>query len=762
VNILIKWLGLNPDEYNQWEIRWAAAGPGLEAAVLVLLVPLALWFFWTSLARIRSPWRKVFLLLLRVLAFSALLLVLFRPELELRKGHYLKNSIAVLLDNSKSLSIKNFPDEQPRASLVRQAMEKNQLYFERLAKTFNVDFYFVSDRPVQVSSGEIATYYQPREPFTDFGRVFADLRKKYEDQSLKGVMLFSDGADLNQAPDEISEELRRAVASIDSPIHAFQTGSNDLFKDLAIEAVDAPDFGFVQQPVNLSVTVNASSIGNKNVSLVLKEGDNVLISKMIEIREGTARYPVDLQFTPRALGKRVYSLSLPLFAGESIASNNRREFQVKVIPDRIRVLHLNGRPSWDSRFLREVLVNNPKVDLLSFFILRTLGDDVAAPTTELSLIPFPSNLLFTDYLNSFDLVIFQNFKYSPFIEKKHLENVKAFVENGGAFLMIGGNLSFQGGEYERTAIEDLLPVSLLREKQAWRKDEIASRPVKGFLNHPILRLEKDDAANEKIWRSLPPLSTLNTGLRPETGAQVLVEDGKGGPVLAVAKKGRGRAALIASDSSWNWNFRRVGEGGSGRYYQRFWNNMVAWLSGDPATQVLQLETDREQYHEGDEVLIKGRVLKEDYQPAAGEAVTLTLRSPAGGVDTHAFKAGPLGEVAFAFTPEEEGFYHARAEVKRGKETLSAEAGFGVFGDTAEFQKPLVNPALLEKIAAISGGTASVLSAQTDLSGIHFENPEVLVKTRSKAFSLWDNWAAYGLIAGLLFLEWWLRRKSGLS
>jgi len=761
VNFLIKWLGLNPEEYNQWELRWTEAGLGPETWALAFLIPLALWFFWTSLARVRNPWKKAFLLTLRGLAFLALLVLLFRPELEVRKGHYLKNSIAVLLDDSKSLSIKTFPEEAPRADLVRRALEKHRPYFDKLAETFNVDFYFASDRLVQAPA-EPAASYEPKEPFTDFARVFTDLRKKYEGQSLQGVLMFSDGADLTTEPDEISEELRLAVAALDSPIHTFQTGSNEMFKDLAIETIDAPDFGFVQQPVHLSVMVSAETLGNKNVSLVLKEGDNVLVSKMIEIREDTHRYPVDLEFTPRAVGKRVYSLSLPLFAGESIPGNNRRDFQVKVIPDRIRVLHLNGRPSWDSRFLREVLVNNPKVDLLSFFILRTLGDEVAAPTTELSLIPFPSNLLFTDYLNSFDLVIFQNFKYAPFIEKKHLENVKAFVENGGAFLMIGGDLSFQGGDYERTAIEDILPVSLLREARAWDKKEFASQPVKGFLHHPILRLEKDDAANGKIWNSLPPLSTLNTGLKAEAGAQVLVERGAGQPVLAVAKRGKGRTAIIATDSTWNWNFRRVGEGGSGRYYQKFWNNMVAWLSGDPATQVLQLEADREKYREGEEVLIKGQVLREDYQPAAGEAVTLTLRSPAGVPETHALVADANGEVAFRFAPGEKGFYAARAEVKRGKETLLAETGFGVFGDTAEFQRPRVNPGLLQKIAAISGGTSTVLSGETDLANYRFDNPEVLVKTRSKTFSLWDNWGAYGLIAGLLFLEWWTRRKSGLS
>ena len=183
---------------------------------------------------------------------------------------------------------------------------------------------------------------------------------------MQGVFLFTDGADLTQGTDDPSRELLEILSGFKGPVHTFQAGTNESFKDLSIQNLDAPDFGFVHQPINLSVSLHASAMGNKNVPLVLKEGNNILISKIVEIREGQVSYNVDLQITPKDLGNRVYSLSVPLYAGESIATNNQKDFQVKVIRDRTRVLHLNGRPSWDSRFLREVLVNNPKVDLLSF------------------------------------------------------------------------------------------------------------------------------------------------------------------------------------------------------------------------------------------------------------------------------------------------------------------------------------------------------------------------------------------------------------
>ena len=489
MNWLVKLLGIDPEVYNQWQLHWSPEDPVLVFAVLGVVIPIALWFFWTSLNRVGSRSRKLLLFALRVVAFGLLLLILLKPELEFRKSQSLKNSIAVLLDNSKSLFIKT--DESLRINLIKKALVSNALYLENLGKDFNVDYYFVSDGIEKVAAGAVESHYQPHRPFTDLTQVFGELAERYPGpSSLKGVFLFSDGADLTQELGEISRNMVERIKSLGSPVHTLQAGSNEGFKDLAIEAVSASDFGFVQQPLRISLTVFSSSMGNRNIPLVLKEGDHNLISKIVEVREDTKRYEVELEFIPQKAGKRIYTLSLPKFSGEFILANNEKEFEINVVRDRIRVLHLNGRPSWDSRYLREVLAHNPKVDLLSFFILRNIGDDVEAPTTELSLIPFPSNLLFDDYLSSFDLIIFQNFKYDPFIDKKYLGNIRKYVQNGGAFLMIGGDLSFQGGGYSRTPIEEILPVHFEDINRPFVDEAFQPVLSQEYSRHPILRLEK--------------------------------------------------------------------------------------------------------------------------------------------------------------------------------------------------------------------------------------------------------------------------------
>ena len=118
----------------------------------------------------------------------------------------------------------------------------------------------------------------------------------------------------------------------------------------------------------------------------------------------------------------------------------------------------------------------------------------------------------------------------------------------------------------------------------------------------------------------------------------------------------------------------------------------------------------------------------------------------------------LDQQVFSFQPDQAGFFKARLEI----DGLEEEVMFSVLRDNAEFERPLVNDFILKKIAEISGGKYFVLNGANDLSRLQFNNPEIKTKSNSRSFSLWNNWWAYGFVVGLLFLDWWIRRKAGLS
>src|SRR5205085_1050631 len=294
-------------------------------------------------------------------------------------------------------------------------------------------------------------------------------------------------------------------------------------------------------------------------------------------------------------------VSAPVYEGEAIAQNNSRSFVLKVIRDRVRVLLVVGRPSWDVRFLRQLLKKNPNVDLISFFILRTPGDDPHSSQDELSLIPFPTQEIFQEQLKTFDLVIFQNFNHRPYRMSQYLDGIAAYVRDGGAFAMIGGDQSFSAGDYAGTPIEDVLPITLLPSGPTAVDETPAQvRLTDAGRRHPVTELASSGTQNESVWAALPRLPGLNTIGPLKGGAQTLLQSAEGRPVLVVGEAGRGRVMALLSDSSWFWSFVAAGAQQGPRAYETFWHSAIRWLVRDPALTPMRVAAERLSFEPGSE------------------------------------------------------------------------------------------------------------------------------------------------------------------
>ena len=114
-----------------------------------------------------------------------------------------------------------------------------------------------------------------------------------------------------------------------------------------------------------------------------------------------------------------------------------------------------------------------------------------------------------------------------------LHMIREYVRRGGAFVMIGGYLTFQGiqarGAYKDTAIEEILPVNLLVGDDR-RENCQGVRPVPTMPEHPIFK-----GLPEGEW---PEVLGYNK-LLPKQDAQgvLFVQGGKMTPLVEVAATG---------------------------------------------------------------------------------------------------------------------------------------------------------------------------------------------------------------------------------
>ena len=93
------------------------------------------------------------------------------------------------------------------------------------------------------------------------------------------------------------------------------------------------------------------------------------------------------------------------------------------------------------------LKQDPFIDLVSFVFLRTPTDVVDVPDSQLSLIPFPIDVIFLEELKNFDVVFLDDFSYRSYFNIQYLERVRDFVRDGGGLAMMGGIRSFDSGGY---------------------------------------------------------------------------------------------------------------------------------------------------------------------------------------------------------------------------------------------------------------------------------------------------------------------------
>ncbi|HSN92023.1 MAG TPA: glutamine amidotransferase, partial [Anaeromyxobacteraceae bacterium] len=627
--------------YNDWRLALLSPLPtwGLAAAAAAALASAVL--AWRGLRAEARRARRATLLALRIASALLALFLVAEPGVQLLQTARVRNRLAVLVDASRSMAFPVEPGGPARTEAAAAFLSAHRADLERLADRVDLEWYAFAGEVAPLDPAQAVAGPPPRGGRTDLLGALRAVAAGSGGASrpLAGTLVISDGADNAGLAEGIGPEARGELRALGAPVNAVAVG-RDAPRDLAVERVSVDDFAFVRNRVTVEATFRARGFAREEVQVVLRREGTPVASATLRLEPGRDRYVVPLTFAPDATGTFVFTVAAPVLPGEAVAENNARSFVLLVIRDRVRVLLVAGRPSWDERFLRAHLKLDPNVDLVSFFILRTNTDD-PGPQEDLSLIPFPVAEIFGEQLRTFDAVVFVNFAHGPYRAMemdRYLPNLRDYVRNGGAFAMLGGDQSFGEGRYGETALAEVLPVLPL-DGVGPAADEVHPRLTPEGRRHPVTALAAGEGANDAAWAALPALPGLNRAgvLAPGSGASVLLEapgllvGGRPAPVLAVREVGQGRTLALTSDASWTWGFVAAGSGLGGRAYQRFWTSALRWLVRDPDLTPLRVEPETPAVEPGAPVALEITALGPDYGPAAGRRVSAELVSEDGRV-----------------------------------------------------------------------------------------------------------------------------------
>jgi uncharacterized membrane protein len=603
---------MKPELATHWQVGWGI--PGGATTALVVAVVLFVLCTLGSFVTVRGL-RGAVLILLRWISGIAIFALTTQPTFWAERVRTEPGALAVVVDVSRSMGVRT--DDTTRLARAQKVIER----WLKGARGNEAEWFVLGDEAQVVEASRVLEQLKPRAPGTALIKRVSELAMR---DDLGAIVVLSDGADTQTSA---------VPKNLGVRVHSVFSGDARALRDDAIMRIQPDSVAFLHGQARVHVTLTTTGLGDRSLAVDLKRDGAVITSQIVDVKEG-GEASVELAFEPLNLGREVYTLEVGTDDRDDVPENNVRPFVARVTRDRMRVLHVSGRPSWDQRFLRGFLKRDPSIDLVSFFILRSVHDLTMSSPAELALIPFPTDELFRQHLTSFDVVVLQDFDYAPYQMAPYLPLIRDYVEQGGGLAMVGGSLSFDGGGYSDTPLAEALPVKMRPSNPsaaAIVEGSFAPEPVAGLLHHPLLELYPEPAQTVAAFRSLDPLVGANSLLGVQASGLALLEhpsartpDGHKLPILAVGRFGRGRSLAFATDTSWHWSMPTAGRGKDPSAYDRFWDRAVRWLTRDPLLEPASLSLDRETYLPGAQVEVNGLAREDTYRPIKHQELSLAI------------------------------------------------------------------------------------------------------------------------------------------
>ncbi len=678
-----------------WAVIWVAA------ALFATLTLIALW-------RGLAGWA------LRGLAAGALLIALAQPSLQTEDRAPLADILVVLTDESASQSLGDRTD-QTAAALAG---------LEREAQVKGLDL-----RRVRVGDG---ADNRGTLALTALTEALAELPR----DRVAGIVLVSDGRvhDIEAAPDLVA------------PLHLLQTGRTDDW-DRRIHIIAAPAFAIIgeEQEIQLRIEDMGAGPGDQTVVLEISVDGDTPTQHEVPIGRGL-KLPITLTHG----GQNVVQFTIPEAAGELTDRNNAAVVSVNGVRDRLRVLLVSGVPHPGTRTWRNLLKSDSAVVLVHFTILRPPDKQDGVPVTELSLIAFPTQELFLEKIDEFDLIIFDRYMLRGILPASYLASVRDYIERGGAVLISAGPDYAGVQSLARSPLGEVLPGRVTA-----RLIEAPFLPVVTELGarHPVTR-GLEDFAPEGGWGRW--LRQVEIDMGGGASGMVAMTGAEGAPLLVLDRVGEGRVALLTSDHPWLWS--RGYEGGGPQL--ELLRRVAHWSMKEPELEEEALTATAE----GSVMTITRRTLgtgprEVEITTPDGSAVTLTMDEGAPGRFEAVYDAPAMGLYRLREGEIEAVVALGPASPREFEETIAS----------GEALTPVIAP-MAGGVVALEDGTPTLRPVRpgrvaAGRGWIGYTPRGAYVVEALRIAPLAPAWLMLLLAAGLAVLAWLVegrRRRGGLS
>ena len=476
------------------------AGTPLPLWALVLLIAVGVAMAGLNfLPQNTMPLRNRFLLAsLRLAGFGLALLMLVQLELRLTVERRLLPRIGLLTDSSGSMDVRDV-DDQPRR-VKAQALTADLA--DRLAGRADLSQYAFAWRLEPTN----ATVALPGA--TRLVKALEETIRR--EDNLDAIILITDGNDTGGDRGALVAPL---LAAHGTPVYPIVLGSPKPPPRAEVRLAGAAPYTRLGDETTISAVLTATGLDEQVVRVALYEkGVTTPLTVKENIRLGKTPVPVSFVIKPTRAGEQTYRIVLEGVRGGTSEQRLAAEHRLDVVDAKIRVLYVDI-PRDERKIVGNWLARDPVVDLATLTLLPKGGwygqgalkhKDVGEglPGNEVDLYQYDV-LILGDIPRSY-------FRQNGDVAETKLRWLAEFVaRRGGGLVTLGGRAVYGAGNYQDSALAQVLPFDLASQGDAQIAKEFNVLPTTLGLVHPIMQLENDPEANREAWVDLPTLEGCN-------------------------------------------------------------------------------------------------------------------------------------------------------------------------------------------------------------------------------------------------------------
>jgi hypothetical protein len=706
----------------------------IYAAISFGLLSLAFYYYKSTIPLLPN-YKKYLLTALRSASLLLILLILFEPLLSLISSNDLEPSVAIVVDNTQSLTIsdKTINSSKGVKSFLNSEFANQQIGAARLKY-----FSFSSDiKTYQNFSPDSIDF---KGEMTDISNSISKFRDKAKEENIQAIVLISDGNyNIGKNPIYSAEDLG-------IPIFTIGVGDTSEQKDVLVTKVLTNSIAYNETRVPVNVIVRWAGCNGENVEVLLNEGQNILDRKMITLTGGTNETEVVMYYEPKEEGVHKLKVSVSKIADEITEKNNYQSFFIKVLKSKLQALVFAGAPSNDVAVISQTISEDDNIKVTKFiqknsneFYERRLTASFLDSADCFVLIGYPTSASNIDVLYQIKNSIDQKRKPLFFIGGKNVDFVKLKI------------------------LEPYLPFNWTENNSTEMNVSITINEKMG--KHPLLNL--DGMSVQESWLKLPPVYKTATQFISKPEADVIVNIkiqnvNSSEPLIATRSINRQKSLAITGYGIWRWRLLVQNNPQTEKLLYLFLTNSIRWLTTIEDEKNVKVTPTKQAFTTIDPVEFTGQVYDAQLKPVDNAELKIELSS---GTQKSELVLKSIGEGRYegAVNGIPEGDYNYTAKAVADGRFLGEDKGkFSVGKMNIEYRDTKMNKQILEQIAARTGGMyADIGNASNIINGLSHRKFTVQEATKVKEIEVWNWEYVAAVLILLLSVEWFIRKRSGM-